>query len=50
MDVNSAQLGLKGKVAVRDLWEKEDAGTFKNRYKKTNQYTRGCSGKSLLKH
>jgi len=35
VDVNFAQLGLKGKVAVRNLWEKADAGTFKEGYKKT---------------
>ena len=27
-----AQLGLKGKVAVRDLWKKQDAGVFKKSF------------------
>ncbi|WP_426587485.1 hypothetical protein [Mucilaginibacter sp. R-33] len=35
VDVNFAQLGLNGRVAVRDLWEKQDAVTFKDEYKKT---------------
>jgi hypothetical protein len=35
VDVNFAQLGLEGKVVVRDLWEKQDVGTFKKGYKKT---------------
>jgi hypothetical protein len=35
VDVNFAQLGLNGRVAVRDLWEKENVGTFKKGYKKT---------------
>lgn len=32
--VDFASLGLKGKIAVRDLWEKRDIGTFKKEYKK----------------
>jgi hypothetical protein len=28
-----SQLGIKGKAAVRDLWEKKDLGLFKNSYK-----------------
>lgn len=31
--VSFSQLGIKGKAAVRDLWEKKDLGVFKNSYK-----------------
>ncbi len=33
--VDLVSLGLKGKVTVRDLWKKEDVGSFKNQYKQT---------------
>ena len=35
VSIDFAQLGLKGKIAVRDLWEKQDLGSFKKGYKKT---------------
>ena len=34
VSVDFASLGLKGKIVVRDLWEKKDIGTFKKGYKK----------------
>jgi hypothetical protein len=30
--VDFSQLGLKGKVTVRDLWKKADAGSFSQQY------------------
>ena len=33
--VNFAPLGLKGKLTVRDLWNKADLGDFKTRFSKT---------------
>jgi hypothetical protein len=32
VSVDFSLLGIKGKAAVRDLWEKKDAGIVKNRY------------------
>ena len=33
VSVDFAALGLKGKILVRDLWKKTDAGEFKKQYK-----------------
>jgi hypothetical protein len=33
--VDAEQLGLKGKIAVRDLWKKADLGIYKKRYAQT---------------
>lgn len=35
VSVDLSSLGLKGKVVVRDLWKKADAGTFKKQFKQT---------------
>ena len=43
--VSFASLGLTGKVAVRDLWKKEDAGLFKKGYHR--QLNKHCA--ALLK-
>lgn len=32
VSVDLAQLGIKGKVVIRDLWKKTDLGTFKKQY------------------
>jgi len=34
VNVDFASLGLKGNIAIRDLWEKKNIGTFKKGYKK----------------
>lgn len=33
--VDFATLGLKGKIAARDLWQKKDIGVFKKQYRQT---------------
>ncbi len=32
VSVDLSQLGVKGKVVIRDLWQKKDLGKFKKRY------------------
>ena len=32
VNINFSQLGIKGKVTVRDLWKKDDVGAFKKKY------------------
>ncbi|OOQ56770.1 glycoside hydrolase family 27 protein [Mucilaginibacter pedocola] len=35
VSVDLKALGIKGKVKVRDLWKKQDVGTYKNSYRQT---------------
>jgi hypothetical protein len=35
LPVDFALLGIRGKAAVRDLWEKKDMGIFKKRYQQS---------------
>jgi alpha-galactosidase len=37
VSITTALLGLKGKIAVRDLWKKADPGAFKGSFTQTIQ-------------